>query len=80
MKVTLTARLKLTTTPEQAEQLRRTALAYRAALHYTSRVAFEQGKLSHAVALQKLVYRELRGRFGLSAQFACNMPRQVAAA
>jgi putative transposase len=79
MPVTLTAKLKLTTTPAQAEQLRRTAVAYRDALNYTSRLAYEGGKLSNAVRVQKLVYRELRERFGLSAQLACNVPRQVAA-
>jgi len=79
MPVTLTAKLKLTTTPAQADQLRRTAVAYRDALNYTSRLAYEGGKLSNAVRVQKLVYRDLRGRFGLSAQLACNVPRQVAA-
>ncbi len=79
MQVTLTAKLKLLTTPTQAEQLRRTALAYRDALNHTSRVAFANGKTSNTVALQKLVYRDLRAQFGLSAQLACNVPRQVAA-
>src|SRR5215831_1656113 len=78
MRVLLTAKLKLLTTPEQAEQLLRTALAYRDALNYTSRVAFAQGKTSNKAALQKLVYQDLRARFGLSAQLACNVPRQVA--
>jgi putative transposase len=79
MQMILTAKLKLYTTPEQAEQLRRTALAYRNALNHTSRVSFANGKLSHAIPLQKLVYRDLRTQFGLSAQLACNVPRQVAA-
>jgi putative transposase len=79
MQVTLTAKLKLQTTPEQAEQLCRTALAYRDALNRTSRTAFANGKLSNAISLQKLVYREVRAQFGLSAQLACNVPRQVAA-
>src|SRR5262245_35465386 len=79
MPVTLTAKLKLVTTPATAQQLRRTALAYRAALHYTSQIAFDHGKLSNAVRVQRLGYRELRGRCGLSAQLACSGPRQVAA-
>ncbi len=79
MNVTLSAKLKLITTPTQAELLRKTAQAYRDALNYTSQVAYEQGKISNAARLQTLVYRELRGRFGLSAQLACNVPRQVAA-
>jgi len=79
MNVTLSAKLKLVTTPTQAELLRTTAQAYRDALNYTSQVAYEQGNISNAVRLQPLMYRELRGRFGLSAQLACNVPRQVAA-
>src|SRR5689334_10234821 len=78
MRVMLTAKLKLLTTPAQAEQLRRTALAYRDALNHTSRIAFANGKTSNKVALQKLVYRDLRAQFSLSAQLACNVPRQVA--
>src|SRR5260370_26881145 len=79
MNVTLSAKLKLITTPIQAEHLRKSAQAYRDALNYTSQVAYEQGKISNVARLQTLVYRELRGRFGLSAQLACNVPRQVAA-
>ena len=77
--VTLSAKLKLVTTPTQAELLRTTAQAYRDALNYTSQVAYEQGKISNAARLQPLVFRELRGRFGLSAQLACHVPRQVVA-
>jgi hypothetical protein len=55
MQVPLTAKLQLTTTYEQAEQLRRTALASRAALKDASRVACAHGTLSHAVPLQQLV-------------------------
>jgi len=40
MPITLTAKLKLQATPAQAEQLHRTALAYRDALNYTSAIAF----------------------------------------
>jgi hypothetical protein len=32
-----------------------------------------------ALSLQKAVYNELRVRFGLGAQMACNVPRQVSA-
>src|SRR6266566_8284466 len=39
MKVALTAKLKLLTTPEQFKQLRATQLAYRDALNYVSRYA-----------------------------------------
>src|SRR5262245_40861824 len=79
MNSTLTAKLKLHTTPDQFRALRRTQLAYRAALNDVSRYAFEHGKLSNKVALQESTYRESRTRFGLPAQLACSVPRQVGA-
>ncbi len=79
MKQIITAKLKLVTTPEQHHSLRETQLAYRDGLNYTSFYAFEHGKLSNAERLQQGVYREIRARFKLPSQMACNVPRQVAA-
>ncbi len=79
MKVTLTAKLKLTHTLEQKQALDKVTLAYRDALNFTSSFAFEAGKLSQAAKLQKLVYSEIRSRFLLPSQMACNIPRTVAA-
>src|SRR5215472_5136249 len=76
---TLTAKLKLQTTPEQCAAVRQTQLAYRDALNYVSRYAFAHGKLSNKVALQDGTYQEIRARFGLPAQMACSVPRQVGA-
>lgn len=76
----LTCKLKLLLTQEQAGAVQRTALAYRNALNHVSAVAFANGKMSHGMKLQTLVYQELRERFGLPSQMACNAPRQVAAA
>jgi len=75
----ITAKLKLNLTAEQKALVSQTALAYRDALNYTSQVAFEAGKTSNGTKLQKAVYKELRVRFGLGAQMACNVPRQVSA-
>jgi putative transposase len=75
----ITAKLKLNLNPEQKALVSQTALAYRDALNYTSQVAFDAGKTSNGAKLQKAVYRELRVRFGLGAQMACNVPRQVSA-
>ena len=75
----ITAKLKLNLTTEQKTLLRDTTLAYRDALNYTSEAAFDNGKSGNGAKLQKLVYNELRARFGLGAQMACNVPRQVAA-
>jgi putative transposase len=79
MITTLTAKLKLHTTPEQFRSLRQTQLAYREPLNYVSRYAFAHGKLSNKVGLQEGTYRDVRVRFGLPAQMACSVPRQVGA-
>jgi predicted transposase len=50
------AKLKLNTTPEQFAQLRATQLVYRDALNFVSKYAFEHGKMSNAVSLQKGTY------------------------
>src|SRR3989440_12819691 len=76
MKEMLTAKLKLNTTPEQFQALRQTQLAYRNGLNYVSQYSFEQGKMSSGRALQRDCYHEIRGKFGLPAQMACNVPRQ----
>ncbi len=79
MQQIITAKLKLVATPEQQHLLRQTQLAYRDALNYASRYAFEQGKLSNAERLQQGTYRDIRALFRLPSQMACNVPRQVAA-
>jgi putative transposase len=73
----ITAKLKLNPTAEQKASLRGVSLAYRDALNYASQVAFALNKTSSGNKLQKAVYNELRARFGLGAQMACNVPRQV---
>ncbi|WP_291427152.1 transposase, partial [Deinococcus sp.] len=78
MKITLTAKLKLRHTPEQKQALDAVTLAYRDALNFASEVAHKEGKLSAGMRLQKLVYEDLREKFGLPSQMACNAPRQVA--
>ncbi len=79
MKQIITAKLKLHTTPEQFQALRRTQLAYRDALNYASHYAFEHGKMSSGRALQRECYDDIRLKYGLPAQMACNVPRQVGA-
>lgn len=79
MITTLTAKLKLQTDAAQFQALRRTQLAYRDALNYVSRYAFAHGKLSNTVGLQDGTYQDIRSRFGLPAQMACSVPRQVGA-
>src|SRR6266496_2738405 len=79
MKTVITAKLKLHTTHEQFAALRAMQLAYRDALNYVSRYAFEHGKMSNRIALQDGTYDEVRARFHLPSQMACSVPRQVGA-
>ena len=76
---TLTAKLQLQATPDPFRALRETQLAYRDALNFVSQYAFAHGTLSNTVALQDGTYREVRATFGLPAQLACSVPRQVGA-
>jgi predicted transposase len=77
MDTVVTAKLKLHTTPDQFRALRATQLAYRDALNYVSRYAFAHGKMSNTLDLQEGTYQDIRSRFGLPAQMACSVPRQV---
>jgi putative transposase len=79
MQQIITAKLKLLATLEQHHSLRQTQLAYRDALNYVSRYAFEHGKTSNNERLQQGTYRDIRTQFHLPSQMACNVPRQVAA-
>jgi predicted transposase len=74
----ITAKLKLYADPQQAVALRATQFAYRDALNYVSQYAFAHGKISSATKLHKLLYRDIRKRFGLLGQMACAVNRQVA--
>ena len=79
MKITLTAKLKLVPSADQFRTLRATQLAYRAALNFVSAYSFAHRKTSSGKRLQKATYADLRSQFGLPAQMACNVPRQVGA-
>lgn len=75
----LTVDIRLIATSAQAESLARTAVAFAAACDHVSGYAFEH-KLFGRFALQKAVYRDVREKFGLSAQTACLVVARVAAA
>ncbi len=75
----ISAKLKLHTTFGQFQALRTTQLAYRDALNDVSRYAFEHGKIGSGEKLQRACYDEIRLKYGLPAQMACNVPRQVGA-
>lgn len=67
--------------PDKAttDRLSATAEAFRRACRHTSERAVG-AKVYHPVALQQLVYRELKEKFGLGAQTACLCVRAVTAA
>ncbi len=79
MKQILTAKLKLQTDPAQFQALRATQLQYRDALNFVSQYSFAQGKISNQRRLQEACYDAIRLQYGLPAQMACNVPRQVGA-
>src|SRR6266481_85391 len=79
MKTVITAKLKLQTNAAQFQAVRATQLAYRDALNYVSRYAFEHHNMSNKVALQEGTYDEVRARFHLPSQMTCSVPRQVGA-
>ena len=75
----ISAKLKLHTTPEDFQALRRTQLAYRDGLNAVSRYAYAQGKTSRNQKVHQGMYAELRARYHLPSQLACSVERQVAA-
>lgn len=62
-----------------AEQLAATAQAFAAACEYAADEARRTG-VTHAIALQRSTYREIRNRFGLSANLAVRAVRRASAA
>lgn len=78
MELVVTAKAKLLPTEEQKLQLVETVSAIKEALNYTSKVAYENGRMSAFKKLQKLVYTTLREQFGLKSQMACNVCTVVA--
>jgi IS605 OrfB family transposase len=65
----LTLQLKLVPTPEQHTALLETMRAFNAGASHAARMGFEAKRYSQQT-IHRLCYRELRDRFGLSAQMA----------
>ena len=65
----ITLAVKLQPTSEQASALLETIERFNSACNYVADVAY-QHRMANKYALQKLVYHELRDRFGLSSQMA----------
>lgn len=74
-----TVLVKLAPTPAQHAALLRTLEAFNAACNTVAEVAFAH-HLANKIALQKLVYYDIRAQFGLSAQMAIRAIAKVAEA
>jgi IS605 OrfB family transposase len=74
--VKLALQTKLLPTPEHVVLLEATMRAFNAAADWLAGEAFAR-KTANKIALQKLFYRDLRERFGLSAQMAVRCIAQV---
>jgi putative transposase len=74
-----TVLLKLSPTPDQHASLLRTLETFNAACNAIAEVAFAQ-RSANKIELQKLVYYDIRERFGLSAQMTIRAIAKVAEA
>ena len=72
MEVVVTTKIKLLPNEEQKELLLKTLKQMKDGLNFASEVAYENNCLAHSKKLQKLVYNDLREKFGLKSQMACN--------
>src|SRR5437867_9616390 len=61
---------------EMAQALRATVERFNEACNWVAGVAFER-QSSNRISLQQIVYRDVRARFGLSAQMTCLCIRRV---
>jgi putative transposase len=75
MKQVLTVSCKLQVTPEQSAKIDGTLQAFAAACEYVNQSV--QPTLMNELAIQSLVYHDVRARFGLSAQLAIHAIRRV---
>ncbi len=72
----LTLQTQLSPEDDQADKLKATVERFNEAANWAAGVAFQR-KLSNKVELQKINYRDLRERLGLSAQMAVRCIAQV---
>src|SRR5712692_3405502 len=75
----LTLAIKLSPGPEQRAALEATLARFNAACNAIAQVAFRE-HLANKIALQKIVYYDVRERFGLSSQMTVRAIAKVVAA
>ena len=78
MELIITAKVKLLANEEQSQELADTLKAAKQALNHASEIAYENSLLSSFKGLQRLVYTDLRSKYGLKSQMACNICSVVA--
>ena len=71
-----TLQIKLLPNDEQKQALADTFMAFNAACNFVSRIAFDK-KLFNKVFLQRIVYGDIREKFGLAAQLAVRVIAKV---
>ena len=76
MELTITAKIKINPTVEQAKQLQETTNAYRKACHFVSAIVFKEKEMAQT-KLHKQTYTHLRSAYGLRSQMAQSVLKTV---
>lgn len=72
MEINITAKIQLLPTTEQQVEIDNTLIAIKDSLNYTSEIAYKNN-ISNKTKIQKLVYYDIRKKFGIKSQMACNI-------
>lgn len=78
IKVTITAKIKITPTYDQIELFKETVLAYRKGCNFVSRIVFDTNNLKQT-SLHKTTYHTLRSTYHLRSQMAQSVMKTVIA-
>lgn len=78
MEQTVTAKIQIKPDSQARQMLDRAMSVYKDACNFVAGYVFETHQLKQ-IPLQKAVYDDLRDKFGLKSQMACNVPRTVIA-
>ena len=78
MEQTVTAKIQIKPDSQAKQMLEHAMSVYKDACNFVADYVFETHQLKQ-IPLQKAVYNDLRNKFGLKSQMACNVPRTVIA-
>ena len=78
MEQTVTAKIQIKPDSQAKQMLEQAMSVYKDACNFVAYYVFETHQLKQ-IPLQKAVYEDLRNKFGLKSQMACNVPRTVIA-